>query len=97
MDTPTKLQASEITDVNDAKPSDASVDSGYETAAIETPTEISGNLTSKPPLPVNEKEGDLPIEGDATSDVRTKDGYLDSLEKRLEQVESELKELKSRE
>jgi hypothetical protein len=94
MDTSMESQASEATDVNNSKPSDASVDSGYETATMDTSVETPNNSPLNTSTSVAEKGSDLSTEGGAISDA-SEDDYVKSLVKRLEQVENELKELKS--
>jgi hypothetical protein len=95
MDTSVESQASEATDVSISKSSYASVDSGYETGTINTSAETPDNLPPKASTSEAEKEGDLSTKGDADSDASKEDDYVKSLVKRLEQVESELKELKT--
>ncbi|CAN9398221.1 unnamed protein product, partial [Alternaria alternata] len=95
MDTSVESQASEATDVNKSKSSDASVDSGYETGTMNTLAETSDNLPPKASTSEAEKEGDLATKDDADSDATKEDDYVKSLVKRLEQVENELKELKT--
>ena len=95
MDTSVESQASEATDVNNSKSSDASVDSGYETGTMNTLAETSDNLPPKASTSEAEKEGDLATKDDADSDATKEDDYVKSLVKRLEQVENELKELKT--
>jgi hypothetical protein len=58
MDTSTELQASGITNASDAKPSDVSVDSGYETATMNPSTEIPESLPPESPRLLVEKEND---------------------------------------
>ena len=87
--------ASLVTDIDDGKPSDTSIDSGYEEATVESPTGALENLTSEPATSTTEQEGDHPTEGHTSSGVREKEGYVALLEQRLEQVENELKGLRS--
>ncbi|CAN9330935.1 unnamed protein product [Alternaria alternata] len=94
METVMESQATEATDVNIPKPSDVSVDSGYETATMNTSIETSDNSPPEESTSVAEKEGDPSPKGDAVNDA-SEDDYVKSLVKRLEQVENELKELRS--
>ncbi|CAN9337290.1 unnamed protein product [Alternaria alternata] len=62
---------------------------------MNTLAETSDNLPPKASTSEAEKEGDLATKDDADSDATKEDDYVKSLVKRLEQVENELKELKT--
>lgn len=95
MDTPTDAQSHATAKRIDEKLTDSSADSGYETAAIETPAGASNMLPSSLSGSRIEQQISSREEPDHEIAGQKKDEYMNGLAQRLVQMEEELKALKA--